>query len=75
MNYFENFCRQFIRQRKESSEGRTSDFMNLMLKSEISPNEKSSATRSRFELVPVMKRSRLGSSVVVPGLNLEKGNE
>ena len=50
MNFFEKFCRQFISQRKESSEGRTSDFMNLMLKSEISENEKSSATRWRFKL-------------------------
>ena len=58
MNFFEKFCRQFISQRKESGEGRTSDFMNLMLKSEISENEKSSATRSRFEQVLGMKRSR-----------------
>lgn len=49
MNFFEKFCRQFISQRKESSEGRTSDFMNLMLKSEISENEKSSATRGMSE--------------------------
>ena len=49
MNYFEKFCRQLINQRRESSEGRTSDFINLMLKSEISENEKSTATRSRFK--------------------------
>ena len=58
MNYFEKFCRQFISQRKESSEGRTSDFMNLMLKSEISENEKSSATRWRFKQVLGMNRPR-----------------
>ena len=49
MKFFESFCRQLINQRKQSSEGRTSDFINLMLKSEISENEKSSATRTRFE--------------------------
>ena len=38
-----------INQRKKSSEGRKSDFINLMLKSEITESEKSSATRSRLQ--------------------------
>ena len=72
MIYFEKFCRQLIKQRRESSEGRTSDFINLMLKSEIKENEKSSATRSRFEFRPISLDSVQG---LKRKITMYQGNE
>ena len=51
MIFFEKFCRQLLNRRRESKDGRTSDFINIMLKSQILEGEKSTATRSRLKML------------------------
>jgi len=45
IEYFEKFCRQILSQRKEIKEGRTSDFINLMLNAQIDESDKISSTK------------------------------